>query len=51
MTLVLEGGFSDAAGSYDVGDFIYRGPGDVHAPTALQSQDCICLAVIDAPLK
>jgi len=51
MTLVLEGGFSDAEGSYDEGDFIYRGPDDVHAPTALQSEDCICLAVIDAPLK
>ncbi|MDX1733883.1 MAG: ChrR family anti-sigma-E factor [Halioglobus sp.] len=51
MTLVLEGGFSDAEGSYHAGDFIYRKPGDVHAPTALQSEDCICLAVVDAPLK
>lgn len=51
MTLVLEGGFSDADGSYHQGDFIFRRPGDVHAPTALQSEDCICLAVLDAPLK
>ena len=51
MTLVLEGGFSDAEGSYHPGDFIFRRPGDVHAPTALQSEDCICLAVLDAPLK
>lgn len=51
MTLVLEGGFSDCEGSYHAGDFIFRQPGDVHAPTALQSEDCICLAVIDAPLK
>lgn len=51
MTLVLQGGFSDADGNYDAGDFIYRQPGDVHAPTALQSEDCICLAVLDAPLK
>ena len=51
MTLVLEGGFSDAQGSYHKGDFIFRRPGDVHAPTALQSEDCICLAVLDAPLK
>jgi putative transcriptional regulator len=51
MTLVLEGGFSDAEGSYHKGDFIFRRPGDVHAPTALQSEDCICLAVLDAPLK
>lgn len=51
MTLILEGGFSDANGSYHKGDFLIRQPGDVHAPTALQSEDCICLAVLDAPLK
>ena len=51
MTLVLEGGFSDAEGSYHQGDFLFREPSDVHAPTALQSEDCICLAVLDAPLK
>lgn len=51
MTLVLEGGFSDANGSYHPGDFLIRRPGDVHAPTALQAEDCICLAVLDAPLK
>ncbi|MEM1154096.1 MAG: ChrR family anti-sigma-E factor [Pseudomonadota bacterium] len=51
MTLVLEGGFSDADGSYHEGDFILREPGDAHAPTAVQSEDCICLAVLDAPLK
>jgi putative transcriptional regulator len=50
MTLVLEGAFSDAEGTYHKGDFIFRQPGDVHAPTALQSEDCICLAVLDAPL-
>jgi len=51
MTLILEGGFSDVNGSYHKGDFLIRRPGDVHAPTALQSEDCICLAVVDAPLK
>ena len=51
MTLVLQGGFSDANGSYHAGDFLFRGPEDDHAPTALQSEDCICLAVLDAPLK
>jgi putative transcriptional regulator len=51
MTLVLEGGFSDADGSYHQGDFLLREPSDVHAPTAVQSEDCICLAVLDAPLK
>lgn len=51
MTLVLEGGFSDADGNYHEGDFLFRQPGDVHAPTAVQSEDCICVAVLDAPLK
>lgn len=51
MTLVLEGGFSDADGSYHKGDFIFRREGEVHAPTAFQSEDCICVAVLDAPLK
>lgn len=51
MTLVLQGGFSDQAGSYHPGDFIFRGPGDQHAPRALADEDCICLAVIDQPLK
>jgi putative transcriptional regulator len=51
MTLVLEGGFSDADGSYHKGDFLFRRPGEVHSPTALQSEDCICVAVLDAPLK
>ncbi len=51
ITLVLQGGFSDADGSYDEGDFIYRGADEVHAPTALQTEDCICIGVIDAPLR
>ena len=51
MTLVLQGGFSDANGSYHEGDFIFRTEDDTHSPTALQSEDCICLAVLDAPLK
>jgi putative transcriptional regulator len=51
MTLILEGGFSDADGSYHQGDFLFREASDTHAPTALQSEDCICLAVLDAPLK
>ena len=51
MTLVLQGGFSDAAGSYHEGDFLFGEASDTHAPTALQSEDCICLAVLDAPLR
>ncbi|MEH6580766.1 MAG: ChrR family anti-sigma-E factor [Halioglobus sp.] len=51
MTLILEGGFSDADGSYHKGDFLFRRAGEVHSPTAFQSEDCICVAVLDAPLK
>ncbi len=51
MTLVLEGGFSDDLGTYHPGDFTCRSGDDQHAPTALADQDCICLSVLDAPLK
>src|SRR5512139_3504449 len=51
FTLVLQGGFSDVNGSYGPGDFLLRQPGEVHSPTALQSEDCICVGVLDAPLK
>ena len=51
MTLVLQGGFSDEGGSYHAGDFITREAGDIHAPTALSGGDCICLAVLESPLR
>lgn len=51
MTLILEGGFSDDRGTYHPGDFTYRRQEDEHAPQALADQDCICLAVLDAPLR
>jgi putative transcriptional regulator len=51
MTLVLQGGFADDNGSYHPGDFLFRGPGEEHAPRAFADEDCICLAVIDAPLR
>ncbi len=51
MTLVLEGGFSDASGVYHPGDFLYRQGFDAHAPVAIDGEDCICLAVLDAPLR
>ncbi|MFK7829664.1 MAG: ChrR family anti-sigma-E factor [Congregibacter sp.] len=51
MTLVLQGGFSDNRGSYSAGDFTYRRNTEVHAPRAFADEDCICLAVLDAPLR
>lgn len=51
MTLVLEGGFSDERGTYHPGDFIFRKTSETHAPMAIDGEECICLAVLDAPLK
>jgi putative transcriptional regulator len=51
MTLVLKGGFADEAGEYHPGDFVYRESHDTHSPTAIDGEECICLAVLDAPLK
>ena len=51
VTLVLAGGVTDGNGTYHKGDFLMRKPGDVHAPTALQTEECYCLLALDAPLK
>jgi putative transcriptional regulator len=51
FTLVLEGSFSDEEGVYQRGDFIERDADDVHTPTAAQSEDCICIGVLDAPVR
>ncbi|MFZ4532547.1 MAG: ChrR family anti-sigma-E factor [Alsobacter sp.] len=51
VTLVLQGGFGDATGHYRRGD-IAIADGDVdHRPKADDDADCICFAVIDAPLR
>lgn len=51
MTVVISGGFSDRRGVYHQGDFICWERHQIHAPTALESEDCICLAVSEAPLR
>jgi len=51
MTLVLAGGFSDATGHYGRGDVSIADDELVHTPVADAGEDCICLAVTDAPLK
>ncbi|TDG11915.1 transcriptional regulator [Seongchinamella unica] len=51
LTLVLEGGFSDEEGHYEVGDFIMRDAEQQHSPTATRDRDCICIGVLDAPIK
>lgn len=50
-TVILSGGFSDELGVYHQGDFIARDASHRHSPTALQNEDCICLTVLNAPLK
>ena len=51
LTLVLEGSFSDEEGVYHQGDFLIRDAGDEHTPTASQTADCICIGVLDAPIR
>lgn len=51
ITVVLRGRFSDADGMYQPGDYLVRGPGEVHRPVAAEDVDCLCLAVLDAPLR
>ncbi len=51
LTLVLEGSFSDEEGIYHQGDFLIRDAADVHTPTASRTADCICIGVLDAPIK
>ena len=51
FTLVMEGSFSDKAGDYHPGDFILADTQTIHQPKASNESDCICFAVVDAPLK
>jgi putative transcriptional regulator len=51
ITMVLCGSFSDEDGVYNQGDFLVRSPGEVHRPTATQNQDCLCISVVEAPVK
>lgn len=51
LTLVLAGSFRDGDDLFARGD-IEEADGDLlHTPTATQGEDCICLAVTEAPLK
>jgi len=51
FTLVMTGSFSDKSGDYHAGDFILADEQTRHQPRAHMSEDCICFAVMDAPLK
>jgi len=51
FTLVLKGSFSDESGVYQPGDFLLKQPGDIHSPFAAANRDCICLTVVEAPVR
>ena len=51
LTLVLSGAFSDATGTYSRGDLQEADENIDHQPHAALGEDCICLAVTDAPLR
>ncbi len=51
LTLVLCGAFADSSGSFGRGDLQEADETMVHKPVAAAGEDCICLAVTDAPLR
>lgn len=51
LTLVLRGAFRDEVDMFRRGDIEDADGSITHTPTATEDEDCICLAVTDAPLK
>lgn len=51
MTLVLKGAFQDEDGYFARGDIEIADSGFHHTPVADIHEDCVCLAVADAPLQ
>lgn len=51
LTLVLCGSFSDSTGVYGPGDLQEADDSLVHQPHAAPGEDCVCLAVTEAPLR
>lgn len=51
LTLVLQGSYSDETGRYGVGDVAVGNPALTHRPVADGGEFCICLTVLDAPLR
>ncbi|MCL7464132.1 ChrR family anti-sigma-E factor [Phaeovulum sp. NW3] len=51
LTLVLQGAFRDEDGRFARGDVECADEAVEHTPVAELGEDCICLAVTDAPLK
>lgn len=51
LTLVLAGAFHDGEALFARGDLEEADGSLLHTPTATEGEDCICLAVTEAPLK
>ena len=51
LTLVLKGAFEDEVARFGPGDVEMADEDLGHQPIAVEGEDCICLAVTDAPLK
>jgi putative transcriptional regulator len=51
FTLCLAGGYTDATGTFARGDLQTADPTLLHRPMADEGEDCVVLAVSDAPLK
>ncbi|MEL6168848.1 MAG: ChrR family anti-sigma-E factor [Pseudomonadota bacterium] len=51
VTLVLQGAFADEDGRFARGDVEIADQDVHHTPVAEPGEDCICLAVTDAPLR
>jgi putative transcriptional regulator len=51
LTLVLAGSFRDGDDVFARGDLEEADGSLLHTPTATEGEDCICLAVTEAPLK
>lgn len=51
VTLVLQGGFTDETGHYRRGDMVIADEHLDHVPVADADEECICFAVMDAPLR
>lgn len=51
LTLVLSGSFEDELSKFSAGDLQDVAEETVHKPVAASGDDCICLAVKDAPLQ
>ena len=51
ITQVVQGAFRDESGEYCEGDFVVTDDSVTHQPQVAGSQSCVCLAVLESPVK